>query len=223
MQAKVTCRLLLVFCAVFLWSGSHGLLDSADCKGPGQERWPVKISVPTGANLTNPKAVSLKDVLDLGDVPGVKHDDARFQSARIPDAIMPINLHEGDIIAITGFIHLIATEDNDCDYHVQVSLSQTDGDHCIIVEVPRPDFASNAELHDRFQKVRDFMKALVKGQEPSSTGNVMTHPPFVQIVGQFFYDDAHVGDPPRGKKKMHAANLWEVHPIVGIAFSPLPH
>jgi len=37
-----------------------------------------------------------------------------------------------------------------------------------------------------------------------------------------FYDDAHVGDQPRGKKGMKAATLWEMHPVTAIAFASKP-
>jgi hypothetical protein len=193
------------------------------CQGPGIERWPIKTSVRGSANADKGKTVALDSILGLGDVAGVKKDDPNYADKRIPDAIAPVQLHEGDIITIQGYLHLVATEDNDCDYHIQVSMSPTNGDHCIIVEVPRPDYAATPELRTHFQNVRSFiLKNLLKNKEPSATGNVMQHPTYVSITGQFFYDDAHVGDPPRGKKKMHAANLWEVHPITNIAFAPLP-
>jgi hypothetical protein len=38
------------------------------------------------------------------------------------------------------------------------------------------------------------------------------------IAGALFFDDAHVGDAPRGKKGMHAATLREVHPVIGVRF-----
>ena len=40
-----------------------------------------------------------------------------------------------------------------------------------------------------------------------------------EVAGQLFYDDAHVGDQPRGKRGMKAATLWELHPVTHIAFS----
>jgi hypothetical protein len=44
----------------------------------------------------------------------------------------------------------------------------------------------------------------------------MRRPPFVAVTGQLFYDDAHVGDPPRGKKGCSAETLWGVHPITNL-------
>lgn len=47
----------------------------------------------------------------------------------------------------------------------------------------------------------------------------MQRPPFVTVTGQLFYDDAHVGTEPRGKKGCKAESLWEIHPITAIVFA----
>ena len=47
----------------------------------------------------------------------------------------------------------------------------------------------------------------------------MQHPVHVQVTSQLFYDDAHVGDPPRGKKGCKAATLWELHPVTDLEFA----
>jgi hypothetical protein len=71
--------------------------------------------------------------------------------------------------------------------------------------------------------VRDFIRRrLLKGKEPSGSGSVMQHEVYVTVTGQLFFDDAHVGDEPRGKKNMKAANLWELHPVVDISFATKP-
>jgi hypothetical protein len=210
--------------ACFISLCGTGNLWAQACNGPGKARWPIKVSVPSGANVDKGKNVSLKDILALKDVPGVKKDDPQYQDKRIPSDITPVQLHEGDIITIQGYLHLVATESDDCDYHIQVSLSPTDGNDCIIVEVPRPEYAPTPALRDHFQNVRSFiLQKLLNNKEPSGTGSVMQHPTYVSVTGQFFYDDFHVGDPPRGEKMMHAANLWEVHPITTISFAPVPN
>jgi hypothetical protein len=187
---------------------------------PGVERWPIKTSVPTGTHA--PKTVAYSAFAGYGEVAGVKHNDSRYQSKRIPDAIE--GRHEGDIVAVKGWLHLVARE-NDGDYHMQISDSPTDGNNCIIVEVPNPDekFVANDTVRAQAQVVHDFVRSkLLRDKEPSSTGNLMTHPPYVRVVGQLFYDDSHVGDQPRGKKKMKAATLWEIHPVTAMAFAPKP-
>src|ERR1035441_10585788 len=111
------------------------------------------------------------------------------------------------------------------DYHIQISDSDSTGDHCLIVEVPNPDpkFTASADLQPKFAAVRDLIKTkMLAGKDPSVGGSVMQHPVYVTVSGILFYDDSHVGDPPRGKKGMHAATLWELHPVTAIAFAPKP-
>ncbi|HEY1494476.1 MAG TPA: hypothetical protein VGF49_08025, partial [Candidatus Solibacter sp.] len=52
--------------------------------GQGVERWSVKVGVPEGTNFSKPTKVAMADLLVLKDVPGVVHNDNRYQSDRIP-------------------------------------------------------------------------------------------------------------------------------------------
>jgi hypothetical protein len=172
-----------------------------------------------------PLEVPLADLLALADASGVKHNDPRFQSARIPDAADGKALKEGQIVSTTGFLHLVATEGNDCEYHIQISESPTDGNHCLIVEIGRDDSTSIADpaLRAKATAVREFVRTkLLNGKEPVGSGNVMQHQVFVRVTGQLFFDDAHVGDQPRGKRGMKAATLWEIHPITALEFAATP-
>lgn len=195
----------------------------AQCTAPGKERWPIKSSV---TDLSaQPLEVPLADLLALADATGVKHNDPRFQSARIPDAADGKALKEGQIVSTTGFLHLVATEGNDCEYHIQISESPTDGNHCLIVEIGRDDSTSIADpaLRAKATAVREFVRTkLLNGKEPVGSGNVMQHQVFVRVTGQLFFDDAHVGDQPRGKRGMKAATLWEIHPITSLEFAATP-
>ena len=191
---------------------------------PGVERWPIKTSVPAGANLSHPRKAALVKVLALQDVAGVKKNDARYQEARIPDATD--GLKEGQILSTKGWVWLVALED-DGDYHIQVSDSPTSGNHCLIVEVPKDDpaFESDPTLREKAATVRKVVRLRLLhdvNREPSESGNLMQHPPYMTVVGQLFYDDSHVGDQPRGKKQMKASTLWEIHPITALTFAPAP-
>jgi hypothetical protein len=201
------------------------VLTAASCAAwsQGVERWAVKTSVPEGTNFSKVTQAALTDLLALADAPGVAHNDKRYESARIP-AKAGDKFPEGMLITITGWLHLVAGE-TDGDYHIQISDSATTGDHCLIVEVPNPDpkFTSSADLQPKFAAVRDMIKAkMLAGKDPSPGGSVMQHPCYVTVSGIVFYDDAHVGDAPRGKKGMKAATLWELHPVTAIAFAPKP-
>jgi hypothetical protein len=189
----------------------------------GVERWPVKTSVPDGTNFSKAAQVALTDLLALPDAPGVGHDDAKYQSARIP-AKAGDKFSEGQLLTTTGWLHLVAGE-TDGDYHIQISDSDSTGDHCLIVEVPNPDpkVTASADLQPKFAAVRDLIKTkMLAGKDPSVGGSVLQHPVYVTVSGILFYDDSHVGDPPRGKKGMHAATLWELHPVTAITFAPKP-
>lgn len=188
---------------------------------PGVERWPVKTSVP--AKNGKPQTVALADLLALPNVDGVNKNDKRYQSERIP-AQPGQKLPEGTVVTTTGWLHLVALE-TDGDYHIQISASATSGDQCLIVEVPDPDpaYTASADLQPKFETVRNTIKTkMLAGKDPSGMGSVMQHPVYVTVTGILFYDDSHVGDAPRGKKGMHAATLWELHPVTTLVFPPKP-
>ena len=204
------------------------------CTGPGTERWPIKTSVPDGTDLAQAKPVGLKDLLSLTQPNDVKHNDPRFQDARIPNFSNSLNVKEGDLLTTTGWLYLVATE-TDCDYHIQISNQPrtttdkpTPDDDCVVVEAPKPDFVSNIDLQQRVTTARTYIGTkIMHGAEPSNTGSVMIHAVCVQVTGQLFYDDSHVGKNGqveiRGKKGMHSHTLWELHPITDFNIVPAPN
>jgi hypothetical protein len=190
---------------------------------PGVERWPIKTSTPDGTNFNKPSKVALTDMLKMPEAGGVAKNDKRYQDARIP-AQAGERYPEGRLVSTTGYLHLVAGE-TDGDYHIQISASASDGNNCLIVEVPNPgaEYTKTADLQPKFQAVRDFIKTkLLAGKDPAQGGSVMQHPPYVTVTGILFYDDSHVNDAPRGKKGMKAATLWELHPLTGMAFAVKP-
>jgi hypothetical protein len=212
---------------------SAGLLY-AECHSPGKDRWPIKTSVVASPNYAKTKTVTLADLSKLGNPPGAKNKDARYQSARIPAFQNSLGVKEGDFLTVRGYLYLVATEDNDCDYHIQLTDQPrtttdkpTPSDLCVIVEVARPDSFQDPELQKRAQAVRDRIKTkLLVNQEPVPTGNVMQHAVYVQVTGQLFFDDAHLnndGTPqPRGKRDMKSNTLWELHPVLAFQFATAP-
>jgi len=86
--------------------------------------------------------------------------------------------------------------------------------------MPDPDCVSDRSLHPSLERVRKVIKGRrLRGREASSRGSVLNHPACVTLTGQLCYGDAHVGDPPRGKKQVQAATLGELRPLTAIAFS----
>jgi hypothetical protein len=192
------------------------LLTGAATK-PGVERWSIKTSLVPGVNISSSKGVSFIDLINLDDPPGVTMNDRRFQDALIPAFPNALGVNEGDLISVSGWLHLVAGE-ADGDYHIQISGSQASGNRCLIVEAPNPDspFVTNAIVSTNSARVRKFIfDKVLLGQNPSSSGTLV-EPVFVTVTGQLFYDDSHVGGAPRGKKGMKAATLWELHPLTNI-------
>ena len=218
---QITLQRLAV--SLFLSVSVSAVTAAAPLK-PGVERWPIKTSVAPGADLAHPKQIAFPDLVSLEDPPGVTHNDSRYQSNLIPPFENSENLKEGDIVSTTGWIHLVAGE-ADGDFHIQVSDSKSSGNRCLIVEVPKDDpaFESDEKLRARCSKVRKFItEKVLLGATPSESGTVIKEPVFVKVTGQLFFDDAHVGDKPRGKKGMKAATLWELHPVTDIKLAHPP-
>lgn len=161
---------------------------------PGVERWSVK----THATLTAPRVVALSVLEAMPDAPGVTHNDKRYAKSLIPGTIS--GLREGATVVTTGVLRLVV-EEPDGDYHVQLA---EDGKtkRVLIVECPLPKYAA-PNLRTRCQAARATLDGLATGVT-------------VRVTGQLFYDDAHVGDPPRGKKGMKATTLWELHPVTKV-------
>lgn len=211
-------------------------LARAECTSPGKERWAIKSSVPAGSDFNHAQALKLVDVVKLENPPGAKNKDARFESSRIPAFSNPLKVREGDFVTLSGYLYLVATEDNDCEYHIQISdqprtttNKPAAGDQCVIVEIGRPDAIPDADLSKRADTVRSYIRTkLLQNKEPSSTthGSVMQHPVYVKVSGQLFFDDAHLKSDgtsqPRGKGGMSTATLWELHPIYDLQIVKAP-
>src|SRR5579872_2386216 len=226
-------RLTLLLCLALL------RLSHAACTSPGKERWPIKSSLPSGAQLGHGTPVKITDLAKLANPPGVTNKEKKFEDTRIPSFDNPLHVKEGDLVTITGYLFLVATEPNDCEYHIELSGKAPDMsaassqnpvivDDCIIVEVARPDAFADATLQKAADTTRQWIREKLKlngksGSEPSAAGSLMNHPVLVTVTGQLFFDDAHLekdgSSQPRGKHGLRTNTLWELHPIVAIDFA----
>src|SRR5437879_13868217 len=100
---------LFVFLLLFLGGNAQAIATQHEIK-PGVERWPIKTSVPPGADITTGKSVAYADLVKLDDPPGVQKNDHRYQAARIPSFPNQLGVKEGDILTTTGWLHLVAGE-----------------------------------------------------------------------------------------------------------------
>jgi hypothetical protein len=206
--------LWLLTCA---WAGAQQHL------APGVERWAIKTSV-----VAHPqrKSASLQELLSLPDP--IDHEERVYDTTRIAVAVGPHNLREGQMVTTTGWIHLVALEDDsrshrDGDYHIQIRNSPTWSDSCLIIEVPLREFVADPDLGRKCGEVRDFVRLkLLNGKEPGTRGNILEHPVFVRITGQLFFDLPHVKGLPRGRRLMKSYTPWEIHPVTSMRFARPP-
>jgi hypothetical protein len=192
---------------------------------PGVDRWSIKTSLPDNPKK---KTLTMDQLLQLNN-PIAKYSAVKYDTARISKKV-DFGLKEGDIVSVTGWLHLVALEKDpkyhrDGDYHIQLRNSPYWADSCLIVEVafPDPRFVADRDLRNSCKAVRDFIKTkMLKGKEPGTSGNKMTHPCHVSITGQLFFDAVHLGaslnGTYRGKRGMKSYTCWEIHPVTSIKF-----
>ena len=194
------------------------------CVKPGTERWPVKTTLPTGATT---RTMTLTDALNLQRLDSVKKNDPRYQETRITD--QPVK--EDTLVTVSGYLYLVAFESDDCDFHIQITptaltSAPTKDDNSMIVEVPSGEYATT--ISDRVEGVRQWVIDNLLAETPPKIGtvHVMAHPVYVTVTGALFYDDAHEympdGSTGRGKKGLESKTLWELHPVISMAFAPAP-
>lgn len=200
---------------------------------PGIDRWAIKTKVEKIA--TKPKVAPLKKLLTLPLLPE-KYSTDEYSNKLIPETVAK-DLKEGMIVTTTGYIQLVALEKDkekkDGDYHIQMTLKQKWGDSCFIVEIPYPEFITNATLKILCEKNRDYIrKNIFKNEkmDPSSGGKSVEKGVYVRVTGQLFYDAHHAGEmrnPDKLKRKyrgkqgdgpseMHSYTAWEIHPVTNI-------
>jgi hypothetical protein len=208
--------LVAIFCTSLFISSS---ISQAQSLEPGVYRWAIKTSVVSWA----PKKKATLDALLSLDNPVSTRSQVPADSrmAKTVDG-----LKEGDIITITGWLFLVALEDDpkkhrDGDFHIQIRNNPDWADSCLIVEIPDSDFVSDPQLKQKCAQAREFVVSrLLNGKQPTTAGNKMTHPVFVTITGQLFFDGEHMSGPPRGKRGMHSYTCWELHPVMNMSFAP---
>lgn len=180
---------------------------------PGVKRWNIKTS------LVNFKTVPLADLLQLNK-PFEHFIEAEFDKNRIPIIVQPDSLKEGDIVTTTGWLHLVAQED-DGDYHIQITNSREWEDSCLIVEVPYAGFVKDTGLSEKCADVRKFIREEILNEDGETIGeDSLETGVYVTITGQLFYDGGHGG--MRGKSGMRSYTLWELHPLFSIKLEQEP-
>lgn len=200
----------------------------------GSSRWPIKVSVPDGADLDHPIEVPLANLLSLDPPESVKHRDGGeggvLEDRRIEAPVHVASgaiLHEGDIIATSGYVTVVAGE-TDGDFHIQIAERPWDDDAyeqtpCLIVEAPGDEerFGATNDLRKRFAAVRAFVQSnFLDGAYPGAHGVAIKRPARIRVAGQLFADVWHLKKDGsielRGKRGQTSTTIWEIHPVTAI-------
>jgi len=203
---------------------ARGLGAQSTCTEPGKELWGLKSNVPLHASITKAKLIPLADLMDLA-APSPAPKSNLLKRKRLPAFANPHHVKEGDIVRTRGFLRLVATSDNDCEYHIQLTTTAS-ATSSFIVEIARESAASikSTFVRGKAAAVRKFIRDDINGgREPSEAGRTIVPPVFVEVAGQLFFDSGHSPNDQRGKAGMPAATLWEIHPILSIKRARAPN
>lgn len=182
-----------------------------------ESRESIKSSLPAGADLNQARSLTLMDLGTLPEPPGVQKNDPRYEDARIPAFPNPLSLKEGDVVTVSGWLHVVRSM-GDGDYNLRFSSQRDSADHYIVSEIPDGDDAPK-RLQPVIEDAREFVKTKVlDGKDPSKQGTTLKDPVYVQITGQLYFNDANPGNPPRPDAQgLQRSSYWEIHPGLKLA------
>ncbi len=192
-------------------------------EGFRETRVSIKTSLPPGSDPTRARSVTFDDLVRLAQPPGVKKSDSRYEKTRIPAFDNPLRLKEGDIIRVRGYLHRAALM-GDGDYNLRLTASADSPDRYIVIEIPEDEDVADRNLRPMVEAAREFVKkSILGGHDPERTGTIPASAPYVEITGQLYFNDTHVGDTPQPDKQgAHRAGFWEIHPGLKVEFAPKP-
>lgn len=186
-----------------------------------ETRVAVKTGLPAGTDPNVAKLLTFADFVAIPEPPGVTKNDPRYDKQRIPAFSNPQGVKEGDVISVKGYIHVV-TLMGDGDYNIRLTATPDSSDNYIVSEIPDDDDVADKTLRPRVIAAREFIKAhMLQGQDPSRQGSNVSAPAYIELTGQLYFSDNHVGDAPAADKQgTHRATSWQIHPGLAIAFNP---
>lgn len=193
----------------------------ANCIKKGSERWLVKTSAPV--HVASP--AKRFTVQDFAKLPAPVHmgDAGQPMLATRYDYAMSSGLHEGDLIAVRGYVKLIKTSPDDCDYHIQINPTNTGTGGTVVVEIPKADalHVVDGQLRKLLLVEHDsILKQLKLTKEPGT--NRIKGPAYVEFIGALFYDGPHHKNCAGRGVDSPAVTCWEVHPVTLTHFVARP-
>jgi hypothetical protein len=170
-------NLLRAVAALSLLAGAAAPARAAfTCTEPGKSRWGAKSNIPRPSSIVRAKRVALKDLMSLEDPDPAPKRGQPATGLLTGGAQNGLRVHEGQILRTRGYLRLVATEDNDCEYHMQLTLTPRTK-RSLIVEVAKDDAASihSAFVRARAREVRTWIRdELFQGNEPPEAGSFVT-------------------------------------------------
>jgi hypothetical protein len=228
MRSERLVALAVVFACAFVLQACKRSEEGEGQGGEGrggnvETRVPVKTSLPPGEDPSQARPLTFLEFITIPEPPGVAKNDPRYDKARIPAFPNPLNVKEGDIVKVAGYLHIITLMGDD-DYNMRVSASPDSADNYFTIEVPDDDDVADKKLRPLVEAARKFLeKQVLDGKEPSRQGSTPAKAPYVEITGQLYFSDNHVGDPVTPDRQgLHRATSWQIHPGLIINFAQAP-
>jgi hypothetical protein len=197
--------------------------EKKEAGGFKETRVAVKTSLPPGTDLAQSRTLSFADFISIPDPPGLQKNDPRYDKVRIPPFANPLGVKEGDVVRVGGYLQLV-TYMGDGDYNLRFTGTEDSPDHYVIVEIPDDDDLADKKLRPLVIAARNALKAqALEGKDPSRQGTKIAASPYVEITGQLYFSDNHVGDAPAPDRQgLHRASNWQIHPGLFINFAAKP-
>jgi hypothetical protein len=192
--------------------------------GGAETRVSVKTGLPPGGDPNQALSLTFAEFASIPDPPGVTKNDPRYDNVRIPAFDNPLGVKEGDVVKVRGYLQVV-TLMGDGDYNFHFTATAASQDRYAVVEIPDDDDISDRKLRPLVENARDALKKqALSGKDPARTpGSAMATPIYIEITGQLFYSDNHVGDQPAPDRQgFYRATNWQIHPGLMISFPAPP-
>jgi hypothetical protein len=223
-RVKARIALSLAIALAIISIGCKKEESTAGNAGASKEtRVAVKTGLPAGADPSQSKVLSFAEFISIPEPPGVLKNDPRYDKERIPAFSNPLGVKEGDVVKIRGYLHVV-TLMGDGDYNIRLSASADSADNYIVSEIPDDDDLADKKLRPMVIAAREYIKShMLQGKDASRQGSTIAGPSYVELTGQLYFSDNHVGDAPAPDKQgLHRATSWQIHPGLVISLVPEP-
>ncbi|MGB6844134.1 MAG: hypothetical protein WBE09_04505 [Candidatus Acidiferrales bacterium] len=213
-------RFAVLLCAAgALWI--QGCRGKAAERGGAETRVPVKTSLPVGADPAAGRVLTFAEFTAIPEPPGVSKKDPRYESARIPAFPNSLGVQEGDVVRLRGWLWAV-TLMGDGDLNIRLTGSAASPNRYAVGEIPDDDDVSDSRLGSMVRAARAALKAdALSGHAPSRAGTILAAPIYVEVSGQLYFNDTHVGDARKPDKQgTTRATDWQIHPV--LSFAPVP-